>query len=105
MSFLQVDKIALGVATDANDPRWQCQCSVHAGADIGNMLTWPETAIRLHSALAVLREQEALTRLPRWQRAASWHARVASALSTYDEMNAAGVAWRAPGALRHWAQI
>jgi hypothetical protein len=102
MSFLDVGKLALGVARDPEDPRWSCYCDTHAGRNVGDLLTWPDVDIRRHSATALLREQQALSALPRWQRSASWQARVASALSTYDEMNAVGIAWRPPAALRHW---
>jgi hypothetical protein len=105
MSFLDVGKLALGVARDPEDPRWSCYCETHAGRNVGDLLTWSDVDIRRHSAAALLREQQALSTLPRWQRSASWQARVASALSTYDEMNAMGIAWGAPAALKHWDAV
>lgn len=105
MSFLDVGKLALGVARDPEDPRWSCYCDTHGGRNVGDLLTWTDVDIRRHSATALLREQQALSALPHWQRTASWQARVASALSTYDEMNAVGIAWRPPAALRHWDAV
>ena len=105
MSYLQVDKLAAGVAQDPDDPRWACGCEDHQGRSLGDLNTLSEVHIRQHSVRAVLREYQSILALPRHQRAAAWHARICAASSTFDETQQAGVRWPTPTALRHWQSV
>jgi hypothetical protein len=106
LAFYRVGKIAQAVAAEPDEPAWVCWCQQCKGRTVDWLLRASAIEVRSHSLelLLDLRDETigGVTAVDRMQ---SWRAACQSAEFFHASIEASGLFWETPPAIRHWQEI
>jgi hypothetical protein len=106
LAFYRVGKIAQAVAADPDEPAWVCWCQQCNGRTVDWLASAPDVAVRSHSLELLLDlRDELLVSMNGSNRQQSWRAMCQSAEFYHAQIEAAGLFWETPAAVRHWQEV
>jgi len=106
LAFYRVGKIAQAVAAEPDEPAWVCWCRQCKGRTVDWLLRGSAIEVRSHSLELLLDlRDETIASVPAVNRMQSWRAACQSAEFFHASIEASGLFWETPPAIRHWQEI
>ena len=106
LAFYKVGKIAQAVAADPDEPAWVCWCQQCSGRTLDWLATATDIEVRSHTLELLLDLREDLFSLAdAADRQQSWRAKCQNAEFYHAQIEAAGLFWETPPAIRHWQEM
>lgn len=107
LAFYKIGKLAQAVAADPDEPAWVCWCQQCNGRTLDWLAaTATDVEVRSHSLELLLDLRDTLLACPgAADRQQSWRATCQSAEFYHQQIEASGLFWETPPAIRFWQEM